>query len=228
MGRAKEWLRVGGETLLGRTVRVLGEVAEVVVVAGRAGQVLPELPAGVEVVFDEFAGAGPVAGIEAGLRRLRGRCDVAVVAACDHPGLKVEVVRLLAKTLADERSVACTDPPVSPLGKGGRKRNPPVSLLCEGGESAVAVIVEHLGRLNPLLGVYPTELADRARGFLLRGERAAGRFADECQARVISSEAFREVDAELTSLVNVNDAAEYERVTKPGNHGATEGSAPKC
>ena len=61
MGRAKEWLLVGGETLLARTVRVVGEVAEVVVVAGRAGQVLPELPVSpMRAVPDSRAATEPV------------------------------------------------------------------------------------------------------------------------------------------------------------------------
>lgn len=220
MGRAKEWLLVGGETLLARTVRVVGEVAEIVVVAGRSGQALPSLAASVEIVHDEVAGAGPVAGMEAGLRRLCGRCDVAVVTACDHPGLKADVLRALTKTLAGEL-------PVTPMGPGALPVAPEVSgelpaasvdecrtsnvecRMGENGAEVLAVIVEHLGRRNPLLGVYRTELADRAREFLLRGDRSAVRFADECQARVISSEAFRAADAELASFVNVNDAEAY-------------------
>lgn len=178
MGRAKERLAVGGETMLRRTARAVGEVAELVVVAARKGQELPPLPAGIEIVHDAFESVGPVAGIEAGLRGLEGRCDAAFVVACDHPELRSGVLHILA------REFGCR----------------PMS----------ALIVEHEGTWCPLLGVYRTELAGAARDFLLRGGRAAARFAEECHTVVISSAAFREVDPGLRSFVNVNDPTAYE------------------
>jgi molybdopterin-guanine dinucleotide biosynthesis protein A len=178
MGKAKDRLEIGDETMLGRTVRVVGEVAKPVVVAAREGQELASLPTGIEVVRDNFVSVGPVAGIEAGLRGLQGRCDAAIVTACDHPELSSAVLRALAREFS--------------------------------GKAMSVLIVEHEGRWCPLLGVYGTELAEAARGFLLRGGRAAARFAEECHAVVISSEAFREVDPSLRSFVNVNDPPAYD------------------
>lgn len=179
MGRPKEWLTVGDETLLQRTVRLIGGACAPIVVVGRKGQSLPSLPADVEVIADTFAEAGPLAGIEAGLAALNGRCEMAIVTACDHPRMRAEVlVRLVA--------LAAGHP---------------------------ALIVEHEGRSNPLLGVYRTALAVVARSRLERGERAVHRFAEECQAVVISSEAFRDLDPTLESLLNANDFETFARAT---------------
>ncbi|HUR55514.1 MAG TPA: NTP transferase domain-containing protein, partial [Gemmataceae bacterium] len=50
MGRAKAWLPFGGETMLQRVVRVVGEVVSPVVVVAAAGQDVPPLPVGVRIV----------------------------------------------------------------------------------------------------------------------------------------------------------------------------------
>jgi len=184
MGRPKEWLPVGDETLLQRTVRIVGEVCEKIVVAGRTDQPLPPLPESILVVGDQFPEVGPVAGIEAGLRALRESCRIALVVACDHPRLDAGVLRRLLEAIGEHR----------------------------------AVVVKHDGILCPLLGVYPTQLADQAGEFLRRGERAARRFAQECQAAVISSETFRDLDPELHSFINVNDPTQLDaacRLRKP-------------
>ena len=56
--------RIGSsEAWLQRMVRIVGEVVEPVVVAGRRNQSLPELPEGVAVVCDAVEDAGPLAGI---------------------------------------------------------------------------------------------------------------------------------------------------------------------
>jgi molybdopterin-guanine dinucleotide biosynthesis protein A len=99
MGRPKAWLAAGGETFLGRTVRVVGGACSPVVVVAAAGQELPSVPA--EVVRDAEPAAGPLEGLLAGLTALAGRCDIAFVAACDLPGLTPEVVRAVLAGLGD-------------------------------------------------------------------------------------------------------------------------------
>ncbi len=99
MGQAKEWLSVEGRPMLGQVVRIVGEVADPVVVAARAGQNLPALPAGTLVVCDESPDQGPLAGVVAGLTVLAGRCDAAFVTGCDHPWLRPAFIRALADRL---------------------------------------------------------------------------------------------------------------------------------
>lgn len=99
MGRPKAWLPFGGEVLLQRVVRVLGEVVEPVVVVAAPGQDVPQLPAGVEVVHDQIEGQGPLAGLAAGLAALEGRAEVAYVSACDAPLLRPAFVRRVVERL---------------------------------------------------------------------------------------------------------------------------------
>src|SRR5262245_46114604 len=75
MGRPKAWLPIGGETMLGRVVRLLGEVVSPLVVVAAPGQELPPLPPGVTVVRDPERGRGPLQGLAAGLPALGGTVE---------------------------------------------------------------------------------------------------------------------------------------------------------
>ncbi len=67
MGRPKLSLPFGDETMLGRVVRIVGEVVSPVVVVAAAGQELPALPRETLVARDEIEAQGPLAGLAAGL-----------------------------------------------------------------------------------------------------------------------------------------------------------------
>jgi len=99
MGADKATLRIGGETMLERMVRIVSEVLDPVVVAARGGQEVPDLAGGVLLARDAFEHAGPLAGIAAGLDALQGRCDAVFVVACDHPLLKPAFIRRLIEQL---------------------------------------------------------------------------------------------------------------------------------
>jgi molybdenum cofactor guanylyltransferase len=101
MGRPKAWLPFGGEALLTRVVRLLGEAVSPVVVVAAPGQDVPALPAGVEVVRDplEAQGRGPLQGLAVGLEALRGRADAAYLSSCDCPFLRPAFVRRLVDLL---------------------------------------------------------------------------------------------------------------------------------
>lgn len=101
LGCPKESLRFGGITLLERTVLRVGEVADAVVVAGRADQRLPNVPPNATAVFDAPGHAGPLAGIAAGLEALLPHRRAAIVVACDYPFLRVELLRLLISRLVE-------------------------------------------------------------------------------------------------------------------------------
>ena len=101
MGRPKASLPFGPETLLQRTVRVLGEVVDPIVVVAAADQELPELPPSVQVVRDDREYLGPLNGLGAGLAALAGRADVAYLSACDVPFLVSGFVRRTVDRLGD-------------------------------------------------------------------------------------------------------------------------------
>src|SRR5205807_272847 len=88
MGRPKAWLPFGGEALLQRVVRRLGEAVSPVVVVAAPGQELPSLPSEVAIVRDPEEGRGPLQGLAAGLAALAGRADAAYATSCDAPFLR--------------------------------------------------------------------------------------------------------------------------------------------
>ncbi len=105
MGRSKAWLACGGEYLLQRMVRIVGEVVQPVVVAARPRQSVPSLPYGVRVVHDSIENAGPLAGIAAAFDAVAACCDAAFVGSCDLPLLRPEFVRRLIELLGDHPAV---------------------------------------------------------------------------------------------------------------------------
>ena len=100
MGRAKPVLPFGGELMLQRIVRLVGEVVEPVVVVAAAGQEVPPLPPAVSVLRDRHPGRGPLEGLAVGLGELRDRAQAAFVTACDVPLLLPAYVRRLIELSA--------------------------------------------------------------------------------------------------------------------------------
>ncbi len=89
MGLAKLALPFGGETMLERIVRLLGEVcAPIVVVAAAREQQLPSLPRPVILTHDRRQGRGPLEGLLAGLAALPADVEAAYVTSCDVPLLE--------------------------------------------------------------------------------------------------------------------------------------------
>jgi molybdopterin-guanine dinucleotide biosynthesis protein A len=101
MGRPKAWLPFAGESMLGRVVRLLSEVASPLIVVAAPGQAVPPLPSGVEVVRDPQRGRGPLQGVAAGLEALRGKADAAYISSCDVPFLRPAFVRRMIELLGD-------------------------------------------------------------------------------------------------------------------------------
>lgn len=98
MGRDKAAIDAGGSPLGSRPVALLGGVVDEVIVAGRP---LPGVDA--RWVADAVAGAGPLAGIVAGLEAASG--DVVVVVACDMPEVRPELAVLLVARVRGTRGV---------------------------------------------------------------------------------------------------------------------------
>ena len=100
MGRDKATLVFDGETLLQRTVRALGAVADEVVVVSAPGTAFADLhaPVPLRVVADPIEGAGPLVGIATGLEAAR--APIAIVVGVDMPFLQPALLRLLAERVA--------------------------------------------------------------------------------------------------------------------------------
>jgi molybdopterin-guanine dinucleotide biosynthesis protein A len=101
MGQSKALLPFGSETMLPRVVRILQSVVSPIVVVAAHDQDLPELPAEVRVIRDEYEALGPLAGLAAGLGSLAGIVEAAYVSSCDVPLLRPQFVRRIVDLLED-------------------------------------------------------------------------------------------------------------------------------
>lgn len=101
-GRPKGLLRLGGEPLAARALRLFGELfADALVVSHDAA---PYERLGARVVPDAFAGRGAPAGLHAALAAAR--TPWVFTAACDMPGLAAGPITALAALRGDAPAVA--------------------------------------------------------------------------------------------------------------------------
>ena len=77
-----------------------------------------------------------------------------------------------------------------------------------------AVIVTHDGRRHALTAVYRLDTRALLLQQLTQGDRSVWAFSERCAARVVPSDALRDVDPALDSLRNINDPDEYDRVVR--------------
>jgi len=101
MGRPKAWLPFGGETMLGRVVRLLAKEVHPIVVVAAPGQEVPPLPTDVLLTRDEDKGRGPLQGLLAGLKALTNQVEAAYLSSCDVPFLCPAFVRRMLGLLGD-------------------------------------------------------------------------------------------------------------------------------
>lgn len=98
-GRPKIIEPVDGEPLFHRPLRALSAACDEVVIVLAPGAPDLALPAGMNVRFsrDEIAHQGPLAGTAGALGQIRG--DRALLAGADMPGLRPELLSLMARRL---------------------------------------------------------------------------------------------------------------------------------
>lgn len=93
----KEWLEIGGRTLLDRVVDAVARETSRTVVVAAPGRSLPPLLQPVEVVRDSRPGSGPLAALLDGLDAIGTAAEepLAFVSSCDVPCMKPELIRWL-------------------------------------------------------------------------------------------------------------------------------------
>ena len=183
MGRPKESLPLGGETMLGRALQSLvGAFAPIVVVARDPQQALPALPEGVVRIHDEHSGAAPLAALVTAVRG-RGAAagsapeDAAFVTACDQPYLTASAVRWLCDRLGDHE-----------------------------------LVMPRTGELlQPLCAVYRLSVRPFAERLLATGTATPRSLAAAARARVLEEDEVRAFDPSLRFLQNVNTPEDYRR-----------------
>ncbi len=186
MGTPKAALEWHRSTLLRRTVGIVARAAGGPVVVVRAsGQPLPDLPTGTEVVDDPREGKGPVQGIAAGLGALTGRADAAFVSSTDMPFLHPAFVRRVLRVLED-------DP-----------------------RTDVALPVAR-GYPQPLAAAYRVSLAETAERLVKEDRLRPAFLFGECTVQRLDEAALKQdplvatLDADLDSVLNVNEPADYQ------------------
>lgn len=192
MGRPKAALEWHGSTLLFRTAAVLGRVATgPVVVVRAAGQELPPLPDGVEVVDDPVEGLGPMQGVAAGLAAVADRAGAAFVCSTDLPFLHPAYVRAVLRGL--------DDPAVDFVLPNVRGYRQPLAAAYRTSLTALIEAQIAAGNLRP--------------GMLLKHCTAA----QPDDAGLLTDRRLAAVDPELDSVQNVNTGEEYETArSRPG------------
>lgn len=98
-GRNKAFLKIGGETILERILRIYGDFFDDILVVTRQPELYPDTFEGhaVRVVTDIYDARSSLTGIHAGL--FHARCPFAFVAACDAPFIRPELVRFLTDAI---------------------------------------------------------------------------------------------------------------------------------
>jgi molybdopterin-guanine dinucleotide biosynthesis protein A len=181
MGQSKAWLPLGGETMLQRVVRLVGEAVGPVVVVAAPGQDLPSLPcegaqARVHVVRDEEKGRGPLQGLSAGLAALQGQVDAAYVSSCDVPFLKPAFIRRLIELIGDQ-----------------------------------AICVPRIGEHHhPLAAVYRVEVLGAVRKLLAEDRMRPFFLFEAVPTRIVEATELADVDPSFQSLRNLNTPEDYE------------------
>ncbi len=148
MGRDKASLPFGPlETMLQRVVRLVAEVVphDGIVCVAAAGQELPTLPAGVEVVRDAEPHCGPLAGFAAGVAALQNRAEAVFACGCDVPLLVPAFVDRMFVSLGEHKIAAVFDGerfhPLSAVYRTDVRRT--VEALLASGERSLVSLVEH-------------------------------------------------------------------------------------
>lgn len=183
MGAAKADLDWRGEPLAAHIARVLQTAVTGPVIAVAApDQVVPVLPAGVELTRDRVAEQGPLRGVEAGLLALGDRADAVFVASVDAPLLHPVFVAALLDALGPD------DDLLVPAAQGFRH---PLTATWR----------------TSTLPVVTAALAEGVAGPGYLFDRVQTRFLDE--AALLALPGVRDADPRLDSLRNANTPEEF-------------------
>ena len=157
MGRAKAWLEVGDTYLLRHVADRLAPVFSEVMVAFAEPEQL-EQPVPYRVVFDRKAGAGPLAGLEAGLAAAGN--EVLFALACDMPYVSRELAEMavMAARTCDAALPRIDGRPEPACGAYRRTALPAISAALNEGRLKAADVADHLD-VTWLENVEPSELA---------------------------------------------------------------------
>jgi len=185
MGSAKAALEWHGSTLLRRVTGVVARALDgPVFVVRAAGQPLPALAPGVEVIEDPAEGLGPLQGMAVGLARRPGSgAETAFVCSTDLPFLHAAFVARVVRAMAPGAAA------VLPIARGHRQ---PLAAAYATALAPVAADLVAQRRLRPAF---------------LFDERVVVQLDD---AALLADPLLARLDPDLDSVVNLNTPLEYD------------------
>lgn len=188
MGQNKLWLMLDGQPLIARVLRRVLPVASEIILSANDAQpfapLLGALPVPVIVAPDQYAGAGPLAGLHAGLTAARH--ELALLLAADMPFVNLPLVRHLCGLAADYDAVI----PMAPVRHIAKRRFP---------RPEPGALVE-----QPLHALYRRACLPAITARLDAGEYQMLSFFADVRTRYAAPEALRPFDPHLLSFFNVN------------------------
>ncbi len=206
MGQDKAWLDIQGQPMAEHIARrILPLAAELIFVAQDAEpfrRLASALPVPARVTADRFPGAGPLAGIHAGLSEAR--LDLVLVLAVDMPFVRVPLLRYMISLAAGYDAVVPALPHVAPPQRGtaaGAHRT-------EEHEAASTTPSERLA-LEPLHALYRLRCLPAVTARLEAGDRRAISFLPDVRARLVLPHEIAPFDPDFSSFRNVNTPEEW-------------------
>ncbi len=183
MGRDKAWLDVNGMPLVEHVARQLLPLADEIVFSANDpaafSAVIGRLPVPGRVAVDVYPGAGPLAGLHAGLQAARN--DLVLAVATDMPFVSPELVRAMMSWGGSADAIIAR----LPTGDSG-EMSP-----------------------EPLHALYRKACLPAVEAALAAGRRRAVAFLDAVRVCYVDADRIKEIDAELLSFRNVNTAEDW-------------------
>jgi molybdopterin-guanine dinucleotide biosynthesis protein A len=174
-----------GEQLLDRAIAAVARVADDVIVAGRSVARTTGVP--VRSIEDRAPFAGPLAGLADALEFVR--AERAIVVGGDMPAIVPEVLAAMLDRLAVSPEVAAVTLADPGRAEAATDRRPVLPLAIQ---------------------VAPARAA--ARAAIAEGERSLQRLLDRLRHAELPADAWRPLDPEANSLLDVDTVADLERI----------------
>lgn len=182
LGRDKSFLVVDGQSLIARTVGILADLSDDLIVVTNEPEQYESLALPARLVPDERPGVGSLMGIYSGLKVARHHH--ALVVACDMPFLNLPLLRYMVGLVVPQPLVAGHDVVIPRLGE----------------------------LLEPLHAVYSKVCLSPIARLLAQGRRQVIAFFPEVRVHYVAEDEINRFDPHHLSFVNVNTLEDWTQV----------------
>jgi len=194
MGQNKLWLMLDGQPLIERVIRRVLPVAQEIILSANDeapfAELLRRLPAPMRVAHDRYDGAGPLAGLHAGLSAARH--DLTLLLASDMPFVSLPLIAYLLRLAPGHDAVI----PMAPARHVAKRRFP---------QPEPGALIE-----QPLHALYRRSCLPALTRRLNCGEYQMLSFFGDVRTRYVPVEELRAIDPELLSFFNVNTPGDWQ------------------